>query len=153
MAKLNLKRIGIIFVFLIFLSILSFISGEISLEKQVKISQERYQATLQELSQKTVEYTINKKKGEVKNYRITPKKNSTVFSLLEELAKREDFEVKSTIYPGMGVFIESINGVKNGTDGRYWQYWVNDKLGEVAADKKEIKGGDKIEWRFEVPAF
>jgi len=63
MAKLNLKRIGIIFVFLIFLSILSFISGEISLEKQVKISQERYQATLQELSQKTVEYTINKKKG------------------------------------------------------------------------------------------
>jgi len=53
----------------------------------------------------------------------------------------------------MGVFIESINGVKNGTDGRYWQYWVNDKLGEVAADKKEIKGGDKIEWRFEVPAF
>jgi len=153
MAKLNLKRIGIIFVFLIFLSILSFISGEISLEKQVKISQERYQATLQELSQKTVEYTINKEKGEVKNYRITPKKSSTVFSLLEELAKREDFEVKSTIYPGMGVFIESINGVKNGTDGRYWQYWVNDKLGEVAADKKEIKGGDKIEWRFEVPAF
>jgi len=153
MAKLNLKRIGIIFVFLIFLSILSFISGEISLEKQVKISQERYQATLQELSQKTVEYTINKEKEEVKNYRITPKKNSTVFSLLEELAKREDFEVKSTIYPGMGVFIESINGVKNGTDGRYWQYWVNDKLGEVAADKKEIKGGDKIEWRFEVPAF
>ena len=51
----------------------------------------------------------------------------------------------------MGVFVETIDLVKNGTEGKYWQYFINDKLGEVAADKKTIKEDDKIEWRFEVP--
>jgi len=153
MEKLNLKRIGIIFVFLTFLSGLSFISGKISLENQVKISQQKYQAAIRELSQKVVDYRINKGEKEIENYQVTPKEGSTVFSLLEELAKREHFKVESTIYLGMGVFIESIDGVKNGTNGKYWQYWVNDKLGEVAADKKGIKGGDRVEWRFETPAF
>ncbi len=45
--------------------------------------------------------------------------------------------------------MESIAGVPNGKDGKYWQYYVNDKLGEVAADKKEVKAGDRVEWRFE----
>ena len=58
---------------------------------------------------------------------------------------------KVLYYKEMGVFVETIDAVKNGTEGKYWQYFVNDKLGEVAADKKTIKESDKIEWRFEVP--
>lgn len=153
MQKINFKRLGIIFIFLAFLAGGFFVFERISLEKEVKISQERYQAALKALEERSIEYIINKGEGEIKSFRTLPRKDATVFSLLEELARREGFEVKSTIYPGMGVFVESIDGVKNGTDGKYWQYWVNDKLGEVAADKKEIKVGDKIEWRFEVPAF
>lgn len=153
MSKINFKRLGIIFIFLVSLAGGFFVFERLSLENQVKISQEKYQAALGAFERETVEYAINKGEGEIKSFRITPEEDSTVFSLLKELAKREGFEVKSTIYKGMGVFVESIDGVKNGINGKYWQYWVNDKLGEVAADKKEIKGGDKIEWRFEVPAF
>lgn len=75
--------------------------------------------------------------------------NATVFSLLEDFSKKENFEMKYNNNYKYGIFVESIIGIKNGQDGLYWQYYVNDKLGEVAADKKEVKAGDKVEWRFE----
>jgi len=79
--------------------------------------------------------------------------SATVFSLLEDFSKKENFEMKYNNNYKYGIFVESIIGIKNGQDGLYWQYYVNDKLGEVAADKKEVKAGDKVEWKFEKADF
>jgi hypothetical protein len=114
-------------------------------------TQKASQAALEEIIEGRVLYVIDNGEGQVQDYQIVPSADSTVFSLLKELAHKENFEVESKVYEGMGVFVESIAGVKNGTNNKYWQYWVNDELPMVAADKKEIKGGDKIEWKF-VPA-
>ena len=54
---------------------------------------------------------------------------------------------------GMGVLVENIDGVKNGTENKYWQYWVNGELPMVAADKKEVENGNKIEWKFAPVSF
>jgi hypothetical protein len=105
----------------------------------------------EQVIQGRVLYTINKGEGVISEYQIEISDDSTVFSLLEELAGKGNFEIKTTFYPEMGVFVESINGLKGGTDNKWWQYWVNGKLGEVAADKKQVKAKDIIEWRFEVP--
>jgi len=78
----------------------------------------------------------------------------TVFGALKTFAEENNFDLEYNYkYAEFGVFIESIAGVKNGTDNKYWQYYVNSKLGEVAADKKEVKTGDKVEWRFEKADF
>jgi hypothetical protein len=53
----------------------------------------------------------------------------------------------------MGVFIESIDEVKNGTENKYWQYWVNGELPMVAADKYRVKSGDRVEWKFAPSPF
>lgn len=103
-----------------------------------------------EIAQNKVWYIINTGK-DIRKYQIETLVDSTVFSLLKELAIRENFEIETTLYPEMGIFVESINGFKGGSDNKWWQYWVNSRLGEVAADKKKIKGGDIIEWKFEVP--
>jgi len=100
--------------------------------------------------QKEVIYIINKGEGESEEYRMEGSKRSTVFSLLGELSQRENFRITSKHYD-FGVFVESIDGAYNGDENRYWQYWVNDKLGEVASDKKDVKAGDRVEWKFEVP--
>lgn len=76
-------------------------------------------------------------------------KEQTVFGALKDLSQKENFELKYNNNYSFGVFVESIAGVPNGKDGKYWQYYVNDNLGEVAADKKEVKAGDRVEWRFE----
>lgn len=100
--------------------------------------------------QTEVSYWINSGSGEPKEFKFNVNSSSTVFSLLQEISKQDASELKFKIYPEMGVFVESIGGVENGTDNKYWQYWVNDKLGEVAADKKFVKAGDKIEWKFDL---
>ncbi|OIP75379.1 MAG: hypothetical protein AUK07_01660 [Parcubacteria group bacterium CG2_30_36_21] len=140
---MNYKKILLISGSVIFLGVILFF-GSNFLEKVP-------QASLSEITQNKVLYIINKGNGEINEYQIEISQDSTVFSLLETLSQREKFELSSTFYKGMGVFVETIGTVKNGTEGKYWQYFINDKLGEVAADKKTIKEGDKIEWRFEVP--
>ena len=140
---MNYKKILLITGSLIFLGVILFF-GNNFLEKVPP-------ASSNEITQNEVLYIINKGNGEINEYQIEISQDSTVFSLLETLSQREKFEVSSTFYEGMGVFVETIDLVENGTEGKYWQYFINDKLGDVAADKKTIKEGDKIEWRFEVP--
>lgn len=140
---MNYKKILLIIGSVVFLGVILFLGSNFS---------ERVPpASLNEITQNKVLYIINKGNGEINEYQIEISQDSTVFSLLETLSQREKFEVGSTFYKEMGVFVETIDAVKNGTEGKYWQYFVNDKLGEVAADKKTIKEGDKIEWTFEVP--
>jgi hypothetical protein len=66
----------------------------------------------------------------------------TVFDLL--LAEHEVDYIES----GMGVFIKSIDGIKN-AGGHFWIYYVNDKRGDIACSKFIVSEGDKIEWRYE----
>lgn len=107
---------------------------------------------LREFKERKVFYIIDKGDGNLLFYQIVPAENSTVFSLLKELAQRENFEIEYKTYEGMGVFVESIDEFKGGTDNKWWQYWVNGELPMVAADKKEIKEGDKVEWKL-APSF
>jgi len=72
----------------------------------------------------------------------------TVFDVTKE---NTDLEYNNNY--DFGVFIESINGIKNGDEGKYWQYYINDKLGDSAADKKNLEDGDEVEWRFEEVPF
>ncbi len=103
---------------------------------------------------KEVSYWVNSGNGEPKEYKLNVNSSSTVFSLLQDISAKESFTIDFQVYPEMGVFVKSIAGITNGEDNKYWQYWVNDKLGEVAADKKFAKAGDKIEWKFDrVPNF
>lgn len=91
---------------------------------------------------------------EIKEYKVDYSASSTVFSALQNLSQKENFVVTYKNYPEMGVLVESIGGVANGQGNKYWQYWVNDILGEVASDKKFLKTGDKVEWKFDIaPSF
>jgi hypothetical protein len=105
------------------------------------------------IDQNKISYIINKGDGSVNQYLIEIFDDSTVFSLLEELSKKENFEIKTTVYAEMGILVDSIDGLSGGTNDKWWQYWVNNNLSEVAADKKKVNNGDIIEWKFEVIQF
>lgn len=48
-----------------------------------------------------------------------------------------------------GKLVDSINGVVNGTDNKYWILYVNSKKSDVGAGDYKVKNGDVITWRFE----
>jgi len=150
------KNFGIILAILLFGTVISLFSIQYSIQQEIKSSleiQKAYETTLKEIIQERVLYLINKGDREILEYKVIPSADSTVFSLLEKLAQRENFELSYKLYPEMGVFIESIDGFKNGRNNKYWQYWVNDKLPMVAADRVGVKGGDKVEWKFAPVSF
>lgn len=66
-------------------------------------------------------------------------------TVLELLAK--DHQVQ-TVKSDFGTFINSIDSLEN-SDNSFWFYYVNGKMGEVAADKYQTKDVDQIEWRYE----
>lgn len=102
---------------------------------------------------KDIVYKINNGQ-ENKEYKFDYTSSSTVFSVLQAAGQKENFVITYKNYPEMGVLVESIGDMVNGQNNKYWQYWVNDILGEVAADKKILRAGDKVEWKFDIaPAF
>lgn len=74
----------------------------------------------------------------------------TAFSILNRCAEKNRFSVESTYYDEFdSTIINSINNAVSGTDGKYWQYSVNDILPNVGADKYFITNGDVVKWSFE----
>jgi hypothetical protein len=62
-----------------------------------------------------------------------------------------------TYYEGLGWLVNGINGISTGvavsgindTGNYYWQYYVNDALGPISADRYALHDGDAVEWIFE----
>jgi hypothetical protein len=78
----------------------------------------------------------------------------TLLAVLQNLnAQDARLQLQTKEYAGLGVLIESMNGMTNGTDNEYWQYRVNGVMPQVGADVFQITNGDTIEWYFERSEF
>lgn len=76
----------------------------------------------------------------------------TAFSILERCSQKNGFSVDSTYYAQFdSTLINSINNAVGGTDGKYWQYYVNGQLPNIGADKCMLTNGNLLKWSFEIP--
>jgi len=74
---------------------------------------------------------------------------TTVLELLETLDTQDPaIKLSTKDYTGLGVLIDSIGELKNGTGGKYWQYRVNGVMPQVGAGAYVLKNGDSVEWFF-----
>jgi hypothetical protein len=64
------------------------------------------------------------------------------------LAKHSDFSFRSHESSGMGMFIDSIEGLSN-ADGYYWILWINGAKAGVGASSLVLHPGDEVGWRYE----
>ena len=75
--------------------------------------------------------------------------NATAFSALEAASRAGNFTFKSDWYPNFGSHrVSEIAGVRDGTDNRYWQYYVNGQYMDKGADLVGIGNGDTVRWEF-----
>jgi len=82
-------------------------------------------------------------------YDTQMKENSSVFDLMNKIKKENNnFYFKYKEYPSLGIFIEEINGIKDGS-GKYWIYYINNKEASVGVSKYILKEGDSILWKQE----
>lgn len=65
---------------------------------------------------------------------------------LDLLNENADVETKDSSY---GPYVDSIGGIKGGTDGKYWTFYINGEAAAVGAGAYITKEGDMIEWKFQ----
>jgi hypothetical protein len=76
--------------------------------------------------------------------------NNTVAELLFECAKHFNLTIKKTYWEGYKSYlIEAINGIENGENNMYWQYYVNGEYANVGCSNYLLKDNDVVIWRFE----
>jgi hypothetical protein len=72
----------------------------------------------------------------------------TAYDLLKKVTDTKSIAL-SVSSSSFGVMINKIGEKKGGEEEKYWMYYVNSKAPQVAADKYELKAGDKVEFKFE----
>lgn len=75
------------------------------------------------------------------NFLLLPS-GSTVFDALLKVAN-----VTYTSYPGMGVFVDSIDGKAN-TAAKWWLYKVNNVYPNISASRFALENGDNVVWEY-----
>lgn len=69
--------------------------------------------------------------------------NKTALELLKSQA------TVTTRQSSFGEYVESIEGVKGGDNGKFWTFYVNGQQAQVGAGAYETRDEDTIEWKFE----
>lgn len=78
--------------------------------------------------------------------------DETVLRMLERLDDADSsLQLTTKEFAGLGILVEGMGAYQNGTDGKYWQYFINGTLAPVGADQYVPAAGDRVEWRFIVP--
>lgn len=95
----------------------------------------------------TVNYGDARRVGEnLATYSAVPTAQRTALDLLLQAAKINNFTVDYE-EQSFGAFIKSIGGIAN-QKSVFWLYYVNGLPAPIAADKQDIKNGDRVEFRF-----
>ena len=120
----------------------------ISLNKDALFTPQKEAGNTEIETHEEVSLIINDGTTSSKTFQAEFREGMTAFDLLKEKIEESNIILKTKTYD-IGIFIEVIGDKQNGEEEKYWMYYVNDEMPMVAADKKEIKTGDKVEFRFE----
>jgi len=128
------------------------IKDKFEIEQNLDYKNEEAQAIENVFEIEKVSLIIDFGSGEIRRREVEFKEEMTVFDLLQKGAEEQGLVLETRNY-SLGVFIETIGNKKNGSDNKYWTYYVNDKFAQVAGDKVKLKAGDKVKWKFGEASF
>jgi hypothetical protein len=138
-----LMGIGMVIIISIWVVFLNKVNQPIY-QEEVKVSQKN-------IKQKVV-LVVDDGEGSPRTFEAKFEEGMTAFDLLKEKTEESSIVLKTKSY-NIGLMIEAIGDKKNGESGKYWLYYVNGEMPQAAADKKEIRPGDKVEFKFEKSPF
>lgn len=83
-----------------------------------------------------------------KKLEISAQEGESVLDLMKKAQEEENLNFVAEEHD-FGVLISEVNGLKGGTEGKYWMYYVNGEMPTVGVDAYETKVGDLVELKFE----
>jgi hypothetical protein len=83
-----------------------------------------------------------------RTYPVTVVANETLYEAMRALMSSGVLALTGRDYPGLGFFVNSLNGKEN-SGGMYWVFYVNGVSATEGASTLVMKPGDRIEWKYE----
>ena len=85
------------------------------------------------------------------SYEVFTPEGSTAYDLMVAAAsKQDDFSFQGQNFPGIGFFVEEINGLaQDKKSGMYWIYYINGQTAQVGVSQYKLKNNDIITWKYE----
>lgn len=83
-----------------------------------------------------------------RTYDLPFREGETLYQAMRRLEQTGAITIEGKNFPGLGFFVEGLNGRRNG-GGRYWIYSVNGAKASVGAEGYRLKADDAIVWTFE----
>ena len=115
--------------------------------KTEKTNEANAPQTEQKIEQKAT-LVIDDGTGKPQSFELQIKQDTKAFDLFKEACDKAGLKLDYS-ESSMGVLINAIGDKVNGQEGKYWLFYVNGEMASVAADKQEVKAGDKIEFKFD----
>lgn len=87
---------------------------------------------------------------------VTVPYNSTtedLFTITQKIAQDKNWGFAFADYDDLGLLITQINDKINGTEQKYWQYYVNEDIPMIAVNNYFPKNNDNIKWIFQESKF
>lgn len=85
-------------------------------------------------------------------YPLSVPAKTTLYEAMVILSKdqsiEQSFSFTTKNFPGLGQFVESINGAPN-ESRKYWMYYINGKQGSIGVSNYIVEAGDIVEWKRE----
>lgn len=146
-----MKKISIIFLIGL-LIVAAFLTWLMFFNENSRLGFQQAAEFLQKDASQEVILVIDSGDGSPHAFKAEAKEGTTIFNLLKQETEKSNILLKIKSYD-TGIMVDDIGGVKNGEGDKYWLYYVNGQTPMVSVDKKEIKPGDKIEFKFEKSPF
>ncbi len=141
--KAFLKTVFLMSLAIVLLFVLPSLSSQI---KNNEVDTNQSSQTANDKQSGNITITIE---GVLPSQSVTLSAGQTVLQLLQELDNTNpDINLVTKEYKGLGVLVEGIGEITNGTEGKYWQYKVNGVMPQIGADQYNLKDGDTVEWYF-----
>ncbi len=121
---------------------LSFVGGSAQISQHHELWLEHNDATSVTVIFQSDEWTIKQN--------VVALPDETAYSITERVLNTNQISFKTTYYEEYdSLLVDSINGIINGEDNAYWQFWVDGELPMIGANNYKINNGQTIEWLFE----
>lgn len=104
---------------------------------------------VEESQVKTVSVMFDFGDGGVKSFAdVSFLEGEHLFDVTKRLAEQNNLTFRYQPPGQYGILIDQIGDKVGGTDGKYWLWWENNRMGQVASDSYVLKSGDVLEWKF-----
>ncbi|PWB38352.1 MAG: hypothetical protein C3F02_04230 [Parcubacteria group bacterium] len=96
-----------------------------------------------------IDFVFNDQRTETVAYEYPANASYSLFAITKGALEQKSWAFEWKDYGELGILVTKIDNTANGTDNKYWQYYINGQMPQLSAIKYFPQASDKVKWVFQ----